>query len=73
MMLVYDIWMSNIIALRGYKEWPEIKTLINVRFCVYVRTSERSQLTVDLIDIIYQTKLELGYMLSFATIGTFND
>lgn len=31
MMMGYDIWMSNVIALKRYQEWPEIKILINVR------------------------------------------
>lgn len=31
MMMGYDIWMSNVIALKRYQEWPEIKIFINVR------------------------------------------
>lgn len=42
MMLVYDVWMSNIIALKRYKEWPETKTLINVSF-FYIKTKLKKQ------------------------------
>ena len=28
--LLYDVWMSNIIVEGRYRHWPEIKILINV-------------------------------------------
>lgn len=28
--LLYDVWMSNIIVQGRYRHWPEIKILINV-------------------------------------------
>lgn len=34
MIMMYDVWMSNIIARKRYQGWPEIKILINVR-CVF--------------------------------------
>ena len=49
MILLYDVWMSNIIAQGRYKHWPEIKILINVseiaaiiiELCYYVITGRQ--------------------------------